>query len=173
MSVRRFLALLVGAELALVADIRSGSAQRAVSSNGKHHDVAGGIVGDEKIFAGFVKGEVTGVFAERGHLIQQRQLATLRIDRKRADRAILCGFVCGVKKFTVGMNRYPGRIRRFGGNTDGREFSRTRVVAKTVDAFARGLGCVRTHKRQIIPLCISSLLSCLRRKQRGESRQKK
>src|SRR5437762_12309135 len=127
MGVRRFLALFVRAELALVTDICSGSAQFAISANWKHDHIAGGVVSNENVFSTAIKGEVAGIFAERGHLIQRRQLATLRIDRKPADHAVLSGFVCGVKNFSVGMNRYPGRIRRFRSNADGRELPGVRL----------------------------------------------
>ena len=65
MRVRSVLALLVGAERALVANIRGGRAELAVGTDSKDDDVAGGVVCHQEVFACFVERDVAGIFAER------------------------------------------------------------------------------------------------------------
>ena len=53
---RPLLALLVGAESALVPDIRGGGAELAIGANRKHHDIARTIVCHQDVFPCAVKG---------------------------------------------------------------------------------------------------------------------
>src|SRR5437899_2260508 len=89
---RGFLPLFVGAALALVAHIRGGGAELAIGADGKYHDVAGSVVGNEQVLAGFVERQITGILAERRHLIQQRKLSAFPIQRECAHHARLACF---------------------------------------------------------------------------------
>jgi len=60
---RSFLAFLVRAESAGVFDDGGVFTEFAVGKNRKYDYVAGSVVGNEKIFAGFVEGEVAGILA--------------------------------------------------------------------------------------------------------------
>ena len=104
MSVRCFLALFVGAEGARIFDRRGVFAQFAVGKDRKDNDVAGGVVGGEEKFSGFVEGKMAGIFAEGGELVEERQFGGFGVDGKGADGALLAGFIGRVGPFAVGWS---------------------------------------------------------------------
>src|SRR5579872_6069784 len=110
MRVRTFLALFVGAKGPLVFHVGGGCTKLAVGKDWEDDYVAGGVVGDEEVLAGFVEGEIAGIFAEGGKLVEERELGGLGINGEGADGALLAGFVGGVGPFAVGMNYYPGGV---------------------------------------------------------------
>src|SRR5437660_11604978 len=107
MRVRAVLAFLIGAELALIADIRSGGTELALGAERKYDDVPRGVVGDEHIFSGAIKADVAGIFAKGRHLIEQRKLPTFLINRKSANAADFTVFVRGVRKRSARMQPHP------------------------------------------------------------------
>src|SRR5205814_7324888 len=120
MRVRTVLAFLVGAELALVADIRGGGAELAVVANRKHHDIAGTVVCDEDVLAGLVERQITGILPKCRKLVQNSKLPVLLIDGKGAYRAGLTRFIRGVQGFSAGIHRHRRRIRPLRTNALGR-----------------------------------------------------
>src|SRR5262249_5828688 len=138
-GVRSFLAFFIGPEGAGVFRIfhaGGGGAEFAVGKDWEDDYVAGGVVGDEKKFAGFVEGKVAGVFAEGGELVEEGELGGFAVDRKGGDGALPAGFIGGIEEFAVGMNGNPGGIRRFGGQALGGKFSGGGVKFERVDALA-------------------------------------
>jgi len=135
-SVRAFLALLVGAHSARVRQKRGMLAESSVREDWEYNDVARRVVGDKNVLAGFVEGYVARIFAERGKLVQERQLPALRVERKSAHGALLAGLVDGVNEFPVGMDGDEGGIGRFHRETLRGQFARFRVEFVSVDAFA-------------------------------------
>ena len=82
-------------------------AQLAVRKNRENHDVAGSVVGNEEELAGFVEGEIAGIFAQCGKLVQLRQFRRLGVESERRDRALLPGLVGRIHKLAIGMNSDP------------------------------------------------------------------
>ncbi len=96
-------------------------AQFSVGAKGERGDVSAGIVGNKKIFSGFVEGNETRIGSAGGHLIEERQLSSSVVDSERADRAAFRAaeipyFIDGVQIFFAGIHSQERRILRFGGN---------------------------------------------------------
>ena len=96
MRMRAFLALFVRPERSLVLHQRSVLAKFAVGKYRESRDAAAAIVGGEKIFSRAIEGKITGIFAQRGKLVEQGQLAGLRIDGESADGARFPRLVRGI-----------------------------------------------------------------------------
>ncbi len=146
---RTFLALLVRAESSAVRERRGMFTKLAVRKDRKDGDVAGSVVGDENELAGFVEGDVAGIFAKRGELVEQSELAGLRIEGESANGALLAGFIDGVSVFAVrvdGHKRWVGRFRR---DSLRRELAGFCVVGKRVNALACGFVRVCADEHEI------------------------
>lgn len=148
-SVRAFLALLVGAHGTCVRQERGMLAESSVREDGEYSDVARRVVGDKDVLAGFVEGYVARIFAERGKLIQQGELPALRIKSESADGALFARLVNGVYEFTVGMDGDEGGVGRFHGKSLRGQFARLRVELVSVDAFAIGFIGVGADEREV------------------------
>ncbi len=92
-------------------------AQLAIGQDREDSDSARRVVGDEKELTGLVEGEIARIFAERGKLVEQSELAGLRIESEGADGALLAGFIDSVGVFAVGMNHHERGVRRFRGDS--------------------------------------------------------
>jgi len=149
-GVRTFLAFLVGAEISGVLKQRGMFAKSAVGEDWKDGDCAGGVVCDQSEFAGFVEGEIAGIFAERGKFIEERELSTLRIEGKSADHALLASFIHDVGEFSAGVNGHPRGIRRFGGEALGCQFAGFGVEVEGVDAFTLGFRGVGADESEVV-----------------------
>src|SRR5207249_2802993 len=144
---------LVGAGLALVADIRGGCRELAVGTNRKHHDVAGAVIRDEYVFAGFVERQIARILAQRRKLIQQRKLPALRINRKRAYGAGLARFVRRVQKLSAGMHHHPRRVPCLRREALRRYLPNFRIKLVRVNSFALRFGRVRPNENKIFTTC--------------------
>src|SRR6266404_4030237 len=138
-GVRGFLALFVGAENASVLDNGSVFTEFAVGEDWEDDYVAGSVIGDEEIFAGFVEEEIAGIFAESRKFVQERELGGFGVNGEGTDGALLSGFVRGVGPFAVGMDHDPGGIGCFGGEAFGSELAAGGIKFVRVDAFAVGV----------------------------------
>ena len=90
-------------------DEAAGSAETAISLDGKRGDAAAVVIRNQNECASFVEGDVARSRAARGHLIQKLERAGFRINGKRTDRATgssveIADFIHGVEILAVGMN---------------------------------------------------------------------
>ena len=170
--VRCFLAFFVGTEGAGFFYNGGVFTEFAVGEDWENDYVAGSVVGDEKIFAGFVEGEIARIFANSRKFVQEREFGGFNVDGEGADGALLTGFVCGVGPFTVGMNHDPGRIGCFDGKAFGSEFAGGGVKFVCVDALAARTVCVSAYKREVGMIC-GSLVCTDREREKCKRRSKK
>ena len=141
MRVRALLAGRVGT-LPLVALHRRRLLQPAVAGDSQHGNGAAAVVGHQQVAPATVDHQVTGRCAFRRLLVQEREVARLRVDRERQDRARLrSGELVDlghrVQEAAARVKRQERRVLRLAGEHGRRGLSRREVEAGAVDAAAR------------------------------------
>src|SRR5271169_766564 len=121
-----------------------------MGQNRENHDVAGGIVGGEKILAGLVERKVARIFPERRALIEWGEFAGLGIDREGANSALLAVLVGGIGVLAIRMDDNVGGSDRFRSKTLPCELAGCGVKIEGVDAFAARLAGIRADECKVM-----------------------
>ena len=146
MGVGAVLAIFVWAERAAVLIDGGFFSDFSIGKNRKDGERSRRVICDEDEFAGLVEGNVAGVFAEHGNLIELCELARFCVECEGSDETRFTAFVDGVEKFATGMNHDEGGIGRFRSNSHRGELAAFCVVTEFVDAFALRFGGVSSSE---------------------------
>src|SRR6185437_8221601 len=144
MCVRTFLTLFVGAR-SPVLDKGRWHIQPAILLDRQRFDTAAAIVSDENSPAGCVHGNVARPVSPGRLLIQEGQLAVVRINGKGTHTPALftveiADFVRGVKKSAIWMNRKKTWAGGFGGQLGNTQLATRCIKTGNVDSLAPRTG---------------------------------
>jgi len=143
MRVRFLLAIRIGAGPGVLNE-RARGLEAAIAIDWQAGDRAAAVVGDQNILARAIDIDVAWAVADRRLLIQRRQRARGRVDRKRADRALLLagetrGFIHAIKKTPIRMNGHKAWALDLRCEFRSGRYARAVVEIEFVNAFA-GIG---------------------------------